>query len=75
MPVVKPLRQDAGPKVKQPKAPFKVLPSDSLHIGPSGSGKSLALLRPLMDSDKLGTCFQRYELYSPNIFMDPSTRP
>ena len=71
MPVVKPLREDAGPTVRQPKAPFRALPANSLHIGPSGSGKSLTLLRTLMDSDKLGGMFQRYELYSPNIFIDP----
>ena len=71
MPVVKALKEEGGPTVKQPKAPFRALPSNSLHIGPSGSGKSLALLRTLMDSDKLGGMFQRYELYSPNIFIDP----
>jgi hypothetical protein len=71
MPVVKPLKEDDGPKVKQPKAPFRALPSNSLHIGPSGSGKSLTLLRTLMDKDKLASLFDRYELYSPNIFIDP----
>ena len=71
MPVVKALKEEGGPTVKQPKAPFRALPSNSLHIGPSGSGKSLTLLRTLMDSDKLGGMFQRYELYSPNIFIDP----
>jgi len=71
MPVVKPLKEDGGPTVKQPKAPFRALPANSLHIGPSGSGKSLALLRTLMDKDKLGKMFDRYELFSPNIFIDP----
>jgi hypothetical protein len=71
MPEVKPLRSDSGPTVKQPKAPFRALPANSLHIGPSGSGKSLALLRTLMDSDKLGGMFDRYEIFSPNIFIDP----
>ena len=72
MPVVKPLKEGAGPGVRQPKAPFRALPSNSLHIGPSGSGKSLTLLRTLMDRDKLGGgLFDRYELFSPNIFIDP----
>ena len=71
MPVVKALKEEAGPTVRQPKAPFRALPSNSLHIGPSGSGKSLTLLRTLMDSDKLGGLFDRYELFSPNIFIDP----
>ena len=71
MPVVKPLREDAGPTVRQPKAPFRALPANSLRIGPSGSGKSLTLLRTLMDRDKLGKMFDRYMLMSPNIFIDP----
>ena len=74
MPVVKALKEEGGPTVKQPKAPFRALPSNSLHNGPSGSGKSLTLLRTLMDNDKLGGMFQRYELYSPNIFIDPQYR-
>ena len=71
MPEVKPLKSDSGPTVRQPKAPFRALPANSLHIGPSGSGKSLTLLRTLMDSDKLGGMFDRYEIFSPNIFIDP----
>ena len=71
MPEVRPLKNDSGPTVRQPKAPFRALPANSLHIGPSGSGKSLALLRTLMDSDKLGGMFDRYEIFSPNIFIDP----
>ena len=71
MPVVKALKEEGGPKVRQPKAPFRALPANSLHIGPSGSGKSLALLRTLMDSDKLGCLFDRYEIFSPNVFIDP----
>jgi hypothetical protein len=71
MPEVKALKTDNGPTVRQPKAPFRALPANSLHIGPSGSGKSLTLLRTLMDSDKLGGMFDRYELFSPNIFIDP----
>ena len=71
MPVVKALKEESGPTVRQPKAPFRALPANSLHIGPSGSGKSLALLRTLMDKDKLGGLFDRFELYSPNVFIDP----
>ena len=71
MPEVKALKSDSGPTVRQPKAPFRALPANSLHIGPSGSGKSLTLLRTLMDSDKLGGMFDRYEIFSPNIFIDP----
>ena len=71
MPEVRPSKSDPGPTVRQPKAPFRALPANSLHIGPSGSGKSLTLLRTLMDSDKLGGLFDRYELFSPNIFIDP----
>ena len=74
MPVVEPLREDAGPTVRQPKAPFRALPANSLHIGPSGSGKSLTLLRTLMDKDKLGKMFDRYMLMSPNIFIDPQCK-
>ena len=71
MPVVKALKEEGGPKVKQPKAPFRALPANSLHIGPSGSGKTLTLLRTLMDSNKLGNKFDRFEIYSPNVFVDP----
>ena len=69
--MVKALKEEGGPKVKQPKAPFRALPANSLHIGPSGSGKSLTLLRTLMDKDKLGGLFDRYEIFSPNVFIDP----
>ncbi len=68
---MKALKEEGGPKVKQPKAPFRALPANSLHIGPSGSGKSLTLLRTLMDKDKLGGLFDRYEIFSPNVFIDP----
>ena len=71
MPVVKPLREDGGPKVRQPKAPFRALPSNALFVGPSGSGKSLTLLRTLIDKDKLGGMFNRYKIFSPNVFIDP----
>ena len=71
MPEVKPLKTDSGPTIRQPKAPLRALSANSLHIGPSGSGKSLTLLRTLMDSDKLGGMFDRYEIFSPNIWIDP----
>ena len=71
MPEVKALKTGSEGKVRQPKAPFRSLPANSLHIGPSGSGKSLTLLRTLMDSDKLGGMFDKYLLFSPNIFIDP----
>ena len=71
MPQVKPLKSDSGPTVRQPKAPFRALSANALFVGPSGSGKSLTLLRTLMDSDKLGGMFDRYEIFSPNIWIDP----
>jgi hypothetical protein len=71
MPEVKALRTGSEGKVRQPKPPFRSLPANSLHIGPSGSGKSLTLLRTLMDSDKLGGMFDKYLLFSPNIHVDP----
>ena len=61
--------------MRQPKPPFRALPANSIHIGPSGSGKSLTLLRTLMDDDKLGGMFDRYLLLSPNVFVDPQYRP
>ena len=74
MPVVKPLKEDDGPTVKQPKAPFRALPANSLHIGPSGSGKSVALIRTLIDRDKLGGCFDAYHVFSPNVWVDSQYR-
>ncbi len=74
MPTVKPLKTGTAAQVRQPKPPFRALPANSIHIGPSGAGKSLTLLRTLMDSDKLGGMFDRYELFSPNIFVDPQYR-
>ena len=68
---MKALKTSGEGKVRQPKAPFRSLPANSLHIGPSGSGKSLTLLRTLMDSDKLGGMFDKYLLFSPNIHVDP----
>ncbi len=74
MPQVKTLKTGADAKVRQPKAPFRSLPANSLHVGPSRSGKTLTLLRPLVDADKLGGCFGKYLLFSPNIFVD-NTKP
>ena len=71
---VKPLKSDSGPTVRQPKAPFRSLPCSSLLVGPSGSGKSVVLIRTLMDKDKLGGLFDRYEIFSPNVFTDPQYR-
>ena len=68
---MKPLKTGHDPKVRQPKPPFRALSANSLHVGPSGSGKSLTLLRTLMDSDKLGNMFDRYMVLSPNVFVDP----
>ena len=75
MPEVKPLKTGHDPKVRQPKPPFRALPGNSIHIGPSGSGKSLTLLRTLLDADKLGNMFDRYMILSPNVFVDPQYRP
>ena len=74
MPEVKPLKSGDGPTVRQPKAPFRALPGNSLHIGPSGSGKSVALIRTLVDADKLGNMFDRFLVLSPNVFVDPQYR-
>jgi hypothetical protein len=43
-------------------------------VGQSGVGKSVVLIRSLVDQDKLGGCFDRYELFSPNIHQDPQFR-
>ena len=74
MPQVKPLKIGHDPKVRQPKAPFRALPASSLHIAPSGAGKSLTVIRTLMDADKLGGLADRYEIFSPNIWVDPQYR-
>ena len=65
------MKEAAGPGVRQPKAPFRALSANALFVGPSGSGKSVVLIRTLLDKDKLGGLFDRYELYSPNIHIDP----
>ena len=58
------------PKVKQPSYPLRSLPANTLHIGPSGSGKSVALIRTLIDRDKLGGLFDAYHVFSPNVWVD-----
>jgi hypothetical protein len=74
MPEIKPIRTKTEGDVLQPKLPFRSLPCNSLNIGPSGSGKTLTLIRTLIDADKLGGRFQKYLLFSPNIFVDPQYR-
>ena len=69
MPEVKGLKAK-DPKVKQPPYPLRSLPANTLHIGPSGSGKSVALIRTLIDRDKLGGCFDAYHVFSPNVWVD-----
>ena len=69
MPEVKPLKVK-DPKVKQPAYPLRSLPANTLHIGPSGSGRSVALIRTLIDRDKLGGCFDAYHVFSPNVWVD-----
>ena len=69
MPEVKPLKVK-DPKIKQPAYPLRSLPANTLHIGPSGSGKSVALIRTLIDRDKLGGCFDSYHIFSPNVWID-----
>lgn len=62
MPEFKPLKVK-DPKVKQPACPLRSLPANTLHIGPSGSGKSVALIRTLIDRDKLGGCFDAFHVF------------
>jgi hypothetical protein len=71
---IAPLKSGHDPKTRQPRAPFRALPANSISIGPSGSGKSLTLLRTLLDPDKLGGMWDRYEIFSPNVFIDPQYR-
>ncbi len=69
MPEVKALKVK-DPKIKQPAYPLRSLPANTLHIGPSGSGKSVTLIRTLIDKDKLGGCFDAYYVFSPNVWVD-----
>ena len=73
MPEVRPLKLDTQLQVKQPKgAPFLQLPMNSALIAVSNSGKTVAHIRTLMDSDKLGGCFDKYIVMSPNVHTDPN---
>ena len=69
MPEVKPLKVK-DPKIRQPSYPLRSLPANTLHIGPSGSGKSVTLIRTLIDRDKLGGMFDAYYVFSPNVHVD-----
>ena len=63
-------------RVKQPKnAPFLFLPRNEAMVTVSGGGKTLAHIRTLMDPDKLGGCFQKYLVMSPNCLTDPQFAP
>ena len=73
MPQVQPIKlnKEERLQVPQPKnAPFLFLPRNECMLTVSGGGKSVAHIRTLMDSDKLGGMFDRYEMISPNIFVD-----
>ena len=74
MPEVKSLNLGTEATVRQPKLPFRSLPANSLHIGPSGSSKSYTLIATLTQKDMLGGMFDKYLLLSPNIFVDPQYR-
>ena len=41
-----------------------------MHIGPSAFGKSVTLIRTLIDRDKLGDCFDAYNVISPICWVD-----
>ena len=76
MPEVKPLKLGTQLQVKQPKgAPFLQLPRNEAMITVSGGGKTVAHIRTLMDSDKLGGLFDKYIVLSPNVHTDPSYIP
>ena len=76
MPEVKPLKLGNQLKVRQPKgAPFLQLPRNEAMITVSGGGKTVAHIRTLMDSDKLGGLFDKYIVLSPNCFTDPNYIP
>ena len=73
MPEVKPLKLGAQLQVKQPRgAPFLQLPRNEAMVTVSGGGKTVAHIRTLMDADKLGGCFDRYLVMSPNAHTDPN---
>ena len=71
MPEVKEIKTGVEGKVSQPKPPFRSLPANSIHIGPSGSSKTYTVIATLTQNDMLGNMFRKYLLFSPNIFVDP----
>jgi len=76
MPEVKPLKLGSQLQVPQPKgAPFLQLPRNEAMITVSGGGKTVAHIRTLMDSDKLGRLFDKYIVISPNCKTDPNFIP
>ena len=71
MPEVRPLRLGSQLHVKQPKnTPFLQLPRNEAMITVSGGGKTVAHIRSLIDSDKLGGLFDKYIVMSPNVDVD-----
>ena len=73
MPEVKPLKLGKQLEVPQPKhAPFFKLPRNEVMVTVSGGGKTVAHIRTLVDSDKLGHCFDKFIVLSPNAFTDPN---
>ena len=76
MPEVKPLKLGKQLDVPQPKhAPFFKLPRNECMVTVSGAGKSVAHIRTLVDSDKMGGLFDKYIVMSPNCRTDPSYKP
>ena len=74
MPQVQPIKlnKEERLQVPQPKnAPFLFLPRNECMLTVSGGGKTVAHIRTLMDSDKLGGLFDKYIVMSPNAFVDP----
>ncbi len=73
MPEVKYLHVGKQLQVPQPKnAPFFKLPRNECMVTVSGGGKTVAHIRTLMDSDKLGGLFDRYIVLSPHCNTDPN---
>ncbi len=73
MPEVKPLKLGKQLEVPQPRhAPFFKLPRNECMVTVSGGGKTVAHIRTLTDSDKLGGMFDKYIVMSPNCQTDPN---
>ena len=66
---VKPL-EVKDPKVKQPPYPLRGVPANSLHIGPCGSGESIADILTLFERHELGAYFDAYYGFSFNVWGD-----